>query len=81
MFPTPSQPSYPSGHSCIAGATSGTLEYLFPRDAHYFRSRAEELAASRLWAGIHFRHDNEDGLKLGRAVAEKVIEWARHDGS
>jgi membrane-associated phospholipid phosphatase len=81
LFPTPAQPSYPSGHSCIAGATSRTLEYLFPRDAHYFRSRAEELAASRLWAGIHFRDDNEDGLKLGRAVAEKVIEWGRHDGS
>ena len=81
LFPTPAQPSYPSGHSCIAGATSRTLEYLFPRDAPYFRSRAEELAASRLWAGIHFRHDNEDGLKLGRAVAEKVVEWARHDGS
>jgi hypothetical protein len=24
---------------------------------------------SRLYAGIHFRFDNEDGLKLGREIA------------
>jgi membrane-associated phospholipid phosphatase len=80
-FLTPSQPAYPSGHSCIEGATSRVLEYLFPRDAAVFRARAEELAKSRWWAKIHYAWDNNDGLRLGRAVSDKIIEWGRADGS
>ena len=80
-FLTPSQPAYPSGHTCIEGATSRVLEYLFPRDAGVFRARAEELAKSRWWAKIHYTWDNNDGLRLGRGVGDKVIEWARADGS
>jgi hypothetical protein len=34
---------------------------------------AEEAAMSRLYGGIHYRHDNEDGLMLGRAVADIVL--------
>jgi len=80
-FLTPPQPAYPSGHSCIEGATSRVLEYLFPREAPVFRARAEELAKSRWWAKIHYTWDNNDGLRLGRNVGEKVIEWGRSDGS
>jgi hypothetical protein len=80
-FATPNQPAYPSGHSCIEGATSRMLGYLFPREASQFESRAEELAESRWWARIHYTWDNDDGLRLGRGVAKKVIEWARTDGS
>jgi hypothetical protein len=57
------------------------LEYLFPRDAAAIRSRAEELAMSRWWARIHWTWDNENGLQLGRGVGDKVIEWAKADGS
>jgi len=57
------------------------LAYLFPRDAHVFNSRAEEMGASRLWAGIHFRSACDSGLALGRAVAGKVIEYAMTDGA
>jgi membrane-associated phospholipid phosphatase len=81
LFPTPLHPTYPSGHTSLAGATSAMLGYLFPRDAECFRRDAEELAASRMWAGIHFRSDNEDGLYLGRTVARLVIERAQADGS
>jgi hypothetical protein len=58
-----------------------TLAYLFPRDAKVFNSRAEENAASRLWAGIHFRSACDSGVALGRAVAKKVIERAMSDGA
>jgi membrane-associated phospholipid phosphatase len=81
LFTTPLHPSYPSGHSAVVGATSDVLGYLFPRDAACFRLNAEEVASSRMWAGIHFRSDNETGLSLGRAVARAVIERARSDGS
>jgi hypothetical protein len=57
------------------------LAYLFPRDADFFNSRAEELGASRIWAGIHFRSASASGLALGRAVAGKVIERATADGA
>jgi PAP2 superfamily len=80
-FTTPNQPAYPSGHSCIEGATSRVLEYLFPRDAPAIRSRAEELAMSRWWARIHWHWDNQNGLALGRRVGDAVIEWAKADGS
>jgi membrane-associated phospholipid phosphatase len=80
LFPTPPHPTYPSGHATIAGATSAVLSHLFPRDGICFERDAEELAASRAWAGIHFRSDNVDGLTLGRAVGKLVIERARADG-
>ena len=35
---------------------------------------AEECAASRLWAGVHFRSANEAGAILGQAVAERVVQ-------
>lgn len=35
---------------------------------------AEEAAMSRLYGGIHYRHDNEDGLALGRKVSEMVLK-------
>lgn len=34
---------------------------------------AEECAASRLWAGVHFRTGNDAGSFLGQAVAERVL--------
>jgi hypothetical protein len=36
---------------------------------------------SRIWAGIHYRSDTVAGAALGRAVANKVIDRARKDGS
>ncbi|HEY3083402.1 MAG TPA: hypothetical protein VGM69_26215 [Chloroflexota bacterium] len=45
------------------------------------RSRARENAASRLWAGIHFRSACEVGLQLGRAVGQAVIDRAKRDGA
>jgi len=38
------------------------LAYLFPRDAEFFNSLANEAAESRLWAGIHYRSDLVAGL-------------------
>jgi membrane-associated phospholipid phosphatase len=81
LLPTYPHPSYPSAHSAVIGATSVVLGHLFPRDAEMFASCAEEMAASRVWAGIHFRSDSDVGLSLGRQVAGKVVEWARADGS
>lgn len=73
--------AYPSGHSCNLTAPATVLGYLFPRDAHYFLSRAKENAASRLWAGIHFRSDVEAGVTMGQEIGRTVIRYAEVDGS
>jgi membrane-associated phospholipid phosphatase len=81
VVPTYPIPDYPSGHATTGGAMWAMLGYLFPREAHVFDSRAEENAASRIWAGIHFRSASETGLAQGRAVAKKVIDYAMSDGA
>ena len=74
LFPAPNHPSYPAAHGCGDGAAEAVLSELFPRDADYFKQRAEEGAWSRLWAGIHFRSDIEAGLTLGRSVGRLTVE-------
>jgi membrane-associated phospholipid phosphatase len=81
VLPTYPIPDYPSAHAATGGAMWAMLAYLFPRDAHVFNSSAEELAASRVWAGIHFRSASNTGLAQGRAVAGRVIERAMSDGA
>lgn len=81
VLPTPPIPDYPSGHAATEGGTAQVLSYLFPGDERFFQSRAEELAASRVWSGIHFRSAANEGLKQGRAVGQAVIDWAKNDGA
>ena len=81
VVPTYPIPDYPSGHATGLAGTAEVLSYLFPRDAHFFQSRADENAASRLWAGIHFRSACDAGLALGRTVGKAVIAHAQTDGA
>jgi hypothetical protein len=73
---TPPHPSYTSGHASVSGAAEVALTAFFPREAPEFRAMAEEAAMSRLYGGIHYRSDNDEGLRLGRRVAERVMEQA-----
>ena len=77
----PNFPGYPSAHAVQSAAAAGVLGYLFPREAAELNAMAEEAAASRLWAGIHVRADNEAGLELGRAIARLAVERAKGDGA
>ena len=74
LIPTPPFPGYPSGHAMGAGTTSAVLEYFFPADAKEFEKLAQDCADSRFYAGIHFRTDNEVGLRLGRELGKYVAE-------
>lgn len=76
----PNFPSYPSGHACTAGAFDAVLGHFFPRERTEFTHIAEEQAMSRLYGGIHYRFDNDEGLALGRAVAQFDIERERRRG-
>lgn len=73
-MPNPPFPGYVSGHSTISFTAATVLGVLFPKDKEIFLSDAEEAKNSRLWAGIHFPYDNEEGEKLGKAVGEFVVK-------
>lgn len=70
---TPRHPTYPSGHAVVAGCAETVLSYLFPGEAARLHQLAEECAASRLFAGVHFPIDNQQGLRLGRQIGQSVI--------
>lgn len=76
---TPPFPSYPAGHSTFSGAAGKLLGYFFPKAAKSMTSFARQAADSRLYGGIHYDEDNDDGLVLGRAVADLAIKRARAD--
>jgi len=73
LIPTPPFPSYPSGHSTTSGAASTVLAALFPRHRRELTAMADEAAISRLYGGIHFSFDNDDGLTLGRLVGHAAL--------
>jgi membrane-associated phospholipid phosphatase len=75
-------PAYPSEHAVAAGAASRVLKYLFPQQGlEWFEAKAEEAAMSRVWAGADWPGAVDQGLALGRTVAERVLARAATDGS
>lgn len=81
LFAVPNFPSYPSNHSTFSAVRSEVLAYLFPGRADFARQVGKEGGDSRIWAGLHYEMDNQSGVALGRAVANKFIAWAKADGS
>lgn len=72
-LPTPRHPSYPSGHATIAGCAQVILTYFFKAEADRLEELAEECAVSRLYAGVHYPIDNEEGLSLGRQIGQIIV--------
>ena len=82
VVPAGADPSYPSEHAAMAGAASRVLAHLYPEQpADRLDEMAEEAGRSRVEAGTNRPSDVEAGMKLGRAVADKVIARAKTDGS
>ena len=73
-IPTPNFPGYPSGHSVISTVAGMVLSELFPDKRDYFKSQSVEAGLSRLWAGIHFKQDVNNGIELGNEIGAKVTE-------
>jgi hypothetical protein len=64
----------------LVGARLGPVSYIAvdirdqPSRAYAnLAAAARECADSRLWAGAHFRPANEEGLRLGRMIAERAL--------
>lgn len=80
---TPSaDPSYPSEYAAIGAAAARVLAYMYPsQSAQRLDEMADKAADSRVANGSNTRSDVTAGLDLGKAVADKVIAYAKADGS
>ncbi len=70
---TPRHPTYPSGHAAISGTVVAVLSYYFPAEADRLKTLANECATSRLYGGVHFPIDNNQGLKLGKQIGKIIV--------
>jgi membrane-associated phospholipid phosphatase len=73
VIPTPNFPGYTSAHSAVSSTAAVILSQLFPEEESYFVSQAQEAAASRLWAGIHFPQDNNNGFVVGQQIGREYV--------
>jgi hypothetical protein len=89
---TANDPSYPGAHADFSQAAATVLDDLFGTDRFAFSltnattgitrsfegfsQAANEAAASRIFAGQHFRYDERAGQELGRKVADFVVDHA-----
>src|SRR5688572_3172794 len=77
----PNFPSYTSGHSTFSGAAAEVLSYLFPSSGRQFDAQATEASLSRLYGGIHYRSDLEEGMAHGERIGGYTVRFARIDGA
>jgi len=77
LFPNPPHPSYPAAHACNSGAGSTVLAGFFPADRDALLAIGQEGGQSRLWAGIHYQSDIDEGLKIGQAAGQMAVDHAK----
>lgn len=70
----PKHPSYPSAHSVSSACAATILSHFFPHDKQRWQKLAFEAGNTRIWAGLHYMYDNEQGLIQGEKVGNIVIE-------
>jgi hypothetical protein len=90
LLVTPPFPSYTSGHSTFSAAAASILSSFFGKHVHFttgsdflpgvsrsfksFTEAAEEAGQSRIYGGIHYQFDNQDGLRSGRELGDFVFD-------
>ena len=79
-FHGPSSSSYPSGHASSAYAAARIIAHLRPQLADAAYALARQVAASRVYAGVHFPSDVIAGAQLGTAIAVAAL-GATHQGA
>ena len=93
LLVTPNHPEYVSGHAAFSGAAATVLTAFFgevafsatssaalpgvTRDFDSFADAAAEAGRSRVFGGIHFEFSDQDGLAMGRAVGDWVLDAFR----
>lgn len=70
----PNHPSYPSNHACISGTIGLVLDAQFPDQRGRYFAMAREAGESRMYGGIHYRMDVDEGLVVARKVSGRALE-------
>ena len=85
----PNSPQYPSGGGNFAGVFEVEMPRLFGvagpiewRNSQTGQARrwpsaaqaADEIASSRIWAGVHFRSAVDAGRRVGRQIATEILD-------
>jgi hypothetical protein len=73
-MPNPPFPGYVSGHSTISWTAATVLCKLQKDKCATWERDADNAQNSRLWAGIHFEYDNQEGKNLGIKVGESILK-------
>jgi len=72
---TPLQtPSYPSGHAIAGAIFSGILSHFFPEERTLWEGYMHEGSCTRLWAGVHYPEDIQQGELLGQKIVTLTLE-------
>ena len=73
----PNFPSYTSGHSTFSAAAALILGHYFPQDSVRLKQMANEAGMSRIYGGIHYFCDNENGKMCGEKIGKLAIDWGK----
>jgi hypothetical protein len=77
----PNFPGYTSGHASFSGAAAEVLAHFFPAEKDRLTKMADEASLSRVYDGIHFRFDGQQGIAAGRAIGRLAIQKAESEAA
>jgi len=78
---TPNEPSFPSGHATLAGAASTVLTFFFPANKSTWHKDANEIAQSRVWEGLHYPTDVNEGYSFGERIGRWAVRKTKESGA
>lgn len=70
----PNHPSYPSNHACVSGAMGLVLDAYFPDQGARYFAMGRQAGESRIYAGIHYRFDLDDGYAIAHKLSAKALQ-------
>lgn len=73
IVPVPKHPSYPAAHATASSTAALILSHYFPDEKQKWEELAIQSGNTRIWAGLHFVYDLEQGLIQGEKVAKAVL--------
>jgi membrane-associated phospholipid phosphatase len=73
VMPTPNHPSYPAGHSTLSATAAVILSIYFPENTKQWKSLEFVASSGRVWGGIHFPIDAEQGIILGEKIGNAIV--------
>ena len=79
IMDTPIDSGYPSTSMAVASASDTILSRCIPENKREWNATADEIGDSRVWSGVHYPMDVEQGEILGSGVGEEVLMSAGLD--